>query len=538
MKKSPAAETRYREINDGSGVAVFDKDFCPKTTTANLAAELDKLIADGQTIKDDQYCYVSRIKWNQRDVVIKRYSYPGFFHSFRHTIKGSRAKRGWLNGRRLLSLNIDTPRPLAYIEQRKNGLLQKSYLITKYIQGQKLYHFLRDETITRQQQLVVTQQVMQTLEKLWNNHITHGDLKHTNILITEDGPVLTDLDGLIAHSWKPLFKHKRTKDINRFLKKTDIPDWFYHYCQSLIPNKTVLKDKQICDFHKIQKDDWAILISSVFPEDKIDAIIEIVSGENNNLKSEISQPLPLLQGNFKFLPIPSSDYARVFKCDISFNCRDNSFFLKQYLNRSSIDFIKHIFRPSRAKRSMFASLMLRSNGFDAPDVIGLFERRSGFLCTDSLLLTKDIGKALPMPQFFSNTCCDTNKDALSRKRAFIRAFAELIGQMHNKGIFHGDLRLNNVLVTNDNNGYQFFLIDNERTRRFYQLPARLRLKNLVQINMYYQGITNTDRLRFLQAYLDKNVTIQEQADKWIKKITSKTYSRSSKKGWFDTSLVK
>ncbi len=187
MKNSPASEIRYKKIISGDLLAVFDADFCPETATTNFAAELDKLITEGQTIKYVDACSVSRINWNQRDVVVKRYSYLGFFHSLRHTLKGSRARRGWLNGHQLMSLKIATPRPLAYVEQRKYALLRKSYLVTEYIRGRNLHYFLQDESLTRKQRLTVTQQVMHTLVSLWDNHITHGDLKHTNILITEAG---------------------------------------------------------------------------------------------------------------------------------------------------------------------------------------------------------------------------------------------------------------------------------------------------------------------------------------------------------------
>lgn len=41
-------------------------------------------------------------------------------------------------------------------------------------------------------------------------------MKHTNILITDDGPVLTDLDGMVAHRWKWFFGIQKSKDLARF----------------------------------------------------------------------------------------------------------------------------------------------------------------------------------------------------------------------------------------------------------------------------------------------------------------------------------
>jgi len=66
--------------------------------------------------------------------------------------------------------------------------------------------------------------------------------------------------------------------------------------------------------------------------------------------------------------------------------------------------------------------------------------------------------------------------------------------MHAGGIFHGDLSIGNVLVVREEQKWRFFFIGNERTKKFYRLHARLRLKNLVQINMFRYGINNTEPL--------------------------------------------
>jgi serine/threonine protein kinase len=113
-------------------------------------------------------------------------------------------------------LQIATPKPLAYIEQHRGPLVWKSYLVTEYVDGQKLYHFLRNGSVTQQQRSAVTQQIMDLLNNLGQYRITHGDLKHTNILITKNGPVLTDLDAMKTHKWNWTYKARQIKDLERF----------------------------------------------------------------------------------------------------------------------------------------------------------------------------------------------------------------------------------------------------------------------------------------------------------------------------------
>jgi serine/threonine protein kinase len=166
----------------------------------------------GQILKDGNTCYVSHLHWNGQDVVVKRYNHKGLVHSLRHCIKGSRARRGWLHGHRFRMLKIATPKPLAYIEQYKGKLIWQSYLVTEYVKGQKLYDFLQDDKINSQRRSNAIQQVKKLLDKMGKHHITHGDLKHTNILITKNGPVLTDLDSMRAHRWNWIYQLRRKKD--------------------------------------------------------------------------------------------------------------------------------------------------------------------------------------------------------------------------------------------------------------------------------------------------------------------------------------
>ncbi|MFC1792551.1 lipopolysaccharide kinase InaA family protein [Planctomycetota bacterium] len=222
LKKSLRASKRYLKITNKQYSAVFEKGFCLGAEPFNFIGRLDALMDGGQVLKDGNTCYVSRLNWNGKDVVVKRYNNKGFLHSLRHTIKRSRAQRGWLHGHRLGMLNIATPKPLAYIEQRRGLLVEKSYLVTQYVEGQRLYEFLRDDNVARKQQLEVMQMIKTMLDKLAKYQITHGDLKHTNILITEIGPVLTDLDGMTVHSWELLYRNRRAKDIERFITGTDI----------------------------------------------------------------------------------------------------------------------------------------------------------------------------------------------------------------------------------------------------------------------------------------------------------------------------
>ena len=216
LKKSLRTSGKYIKITNKQYSAVFEKGFCHETEAIDFIERLDTFMDGGKVLKDGNTCYVSRLSFNGKDLVVKRYNNKGLIHSLRHTIKRSRARRGWLHGHRLAMLNISTPKPLAYIEQRNGLLIEKSYLVTQYVEGQRLYDFLRDDNVADERRSEVMQMIKNMLERLAKYQITHGDLKHTNILITESGPVLIDLDSIKVHKCRRTYQSRQTKDHERF----------------------------------------------------------------------------------------------------------------------------------------------------------------------------------------------------------------------------------------------------------------------------------------------------------------------------------
>jgi tRNA A-37 threonylcarbamoyl transferase component Bud32 len=215
LKKCLRTSKRYIRVKADRYLAVFDKDFCKGAEPLEFIEQVDTLMDNGRVLKRGGTCYVSCVKWNGKKIVVKRYNHRGIIHSLRHTIRKSRARRGWLNGHRLIMLNIATPRPLAYIERRRSKLVWKSYLVTEYVDGQNLHNFLRDDTVTEQQRSKAIDQIGKVLTRLGEHKITHNDLKQSNILITKDRPVLTDLDAMRVHKCKWSYKIYHIKDATR-----------------------------------------------------------------------------------------------------------------------------------------------------------------------------------------------------------------------------------------------------------------------------------------------------------------------------------
>jgi tRNA A-37 threonylcarbamoyl transferase component Bud32 len=216
LQKSLRTGTRQVSINNRGIKALFDRSFLNGISFPEFLEKIDSQMDSGRVLKKGNTCFVSRLSLNGRDIVIKRYNDKGFFYSVRNTIKGSRARRSWFFGQLLGMLSVPAPRPLGFIEVRRGLLIVRSYIITEFVNGVKLFDLLKCPDFSEQKRLQVKQKMLNLLDKLGFYNVTHGDLKHTNILLKEDRLFLTDLDSMRLHKFNFLYNMFRKKDIELF----------------------------------------------------------------------------------------------------------------------------------------------------------------------------------------------------------------------------------------------------------------------------------------------------------------------------------
>ncbi len=197
---------------------VFDRRFAGAELMLEFVHAVDALMQGGQVLKNDRASFVSRVLWNGQDAVVKRYNHRGLWHSFRHTLKGSRAKRNWRHAQRLLALQIATPEPLAYVDQYRGPLLWQSYFVARFIAGPQVHQILRDHSVAGERKQRVHDQVLDLLRRMAEHGISHGDMKHTNILYDGTGVVITDLDGMRIGGIGWLRRHRYRRDLDRYLR--------------------------------------------------------------------------------------------------------------------------------------------------------------------------------------------------------------------------------------------------------------------------------------------------------------------------------
>ncbi|MBN1507460.1 MAG: hypothetical protein JW955_11470 [Sedimentisphaerales bacterium] len=463
-----------------------------------------------------------RVQWAGHDVVVRRYVYAGLFHSVGRIMKGSLARRAWNKGHRLLELGVPTPWPVACIDEYQGLLLCRSYLVTEHVDGRRIDELLKDPSVPSGVKRRVIRQVLKLIRRLNTHGIHHGDVRHTGVMCQDGRVVLTNLDGVAIHSLPWLHRRWWGRGVAGLLER--ILAWL-----AAGDGACEVNDATHTDDRRHHTPDF---MSLSLPA--IGGVLWVSPDvRDQEMEEALSAGPQALAERFQAEPVQSSQASRVWRFAAVFHGERVGVYLKEYLDRSALDRIKLVVRPDRAMRALRASRMLVEHGFRAPEVIAVGRGRASTVARRStcFMITREVTDAVPIYNYLTPDPVEPAPCSLRQRRELLRQLGHMVGRMHSEGIVHGDLRPGNVLARRTDGRWEFFLLDNERTRRPLRLYGFLRRKNLVQINMFPRGVSRTDRLRFFCAYVLLNPLVCLHRRQWADRVMTVTHRRMRKKGW-------
>ncbi len=104
---------------------------------------------------------------------------------------------------------------------------------------------------------------------------------------------------------------------------------------------------------------------------------------------------------------------------------------------------------------------------------------------------------------------------------FLSRLARTVRRMHDRGVYHADLKAANVLVTEE----KFHVVDLDRVRFSLDVAEKDRIFNLAQLNASVTPpLTRTDRLRALRYYFGRCRPSSEP--RWVREIMRVTIARA------------
>jgi len=176
--------------------------------------------------------------------------------------------------------------------------------------------------------------------------------------------------------------------------------------------------------------------------------------------------------------------------------------VKQFKARVPTDWVKYLFKPSRAVAEWRRGRGLAAAGVPTAVPLAMAERRAGVLL-DAALVTRWLPGTVHLNAYVEEHY-GTDEEGARGRAGLYRELARIVRRMHDAGFVHNDLHGGNVLVAGDPSAPRVYLIDLHSVG----LPAGgvssgSRWKDIRKLLHSQLGCTTVEeRRRFCVAYAD------------------------------------
>jgi hypothetical protein len=232
-----------------------------------------------------------------------------------------------------------------------------------------------------------------------------------------------------------------------------------------------------------------------------------VHGERTpRLEALLCDPEGVLAGP-GILARESAGRKRLYRIDAG--ASEPALYVKVFALRPGVGRLRYFLRPSKARRERAIADALTRRGFEvaAPVATGELRRLGVLEKSWSVIreiqapdLVRRLGELVGRP---------------AEKRALLARFGAFARRLHDAGVDQEDFAPNNILVRPDGS---FVLIDFERCDLARGPLGDERWTQLAKLHRRDLGVSRTDRLRFLSAYLGAGSSRAARADAWRRRI--------------------
>jgi hypothetical protein len=179
--------------------AIFDPEL-PRDLMEQLWRDPETLIGSGEMMRRTGLRRTVRLEWAGKQYVLKQYR-PTYWHFVRQLLSRSWASLTFKSTVRLINAGIQTPRPVACVENRWGNFRRDSFLMYEYIDGVTLRSYLKRKAKNPRP---LTESLTSQIRELWQRLADLGaslDDTHTgNFIVCPAGRLwVIDLDNARFH---------------------------------------------------------------------------------------------------------------------------------------------------------------------------------------------------------------------------------------------------------------------------------------------------------------------------------------------------
>jgi tRNA A-37 threonylcarbamoyl transferase component Bud32 len=466
----------------------------------------------GKVIKESKLRFAAIFTLpNGRRIFFKRDITKGWLESLKYVLLPTKARKEWFIAFQLRKRNLNIPQPLGWMEKVDRGFVKESYYLSEAIgSGVSLIDHLG---ILKES--LWMDELAKTVKKIHNAGLLHKDLHAGNFLSDGQSLFVTDLHrskivpalslnqrlwnlSQLLHSLRPILKEA---DHLRFIEKYFDENPFH------LQKKGALLQKIHSLMDRLQKRQWKsrtkrCLRKSTefsmlkekgthyyhrrdFPLDRLGKVI----GEHLRIAAE--RPSALVKQSPEVLISILNDGR-------------NRICVKQVRYPHFLNSFKEHFRRSKGLKAWVAGNGLITRGIPTLKPMALMESRNWLGLRESFFLIEAPETNQELDRFILR-----GFESLKEKVLFVKAFAQWLAHFHKMGLYHRDMKTCNILVSKNESGWHFLLLDLEDVVLDQRVDEMRLFKNFLQLNTSTPKIiTKADRFRFFKEYLSLNPIIK------------------------------
>ena len=212
--------TEFWVAKNNAGITIIRNDYLSDELLLQLK-NIDQWMESGHRLKSGNTATVAKVCYNGKSYVIKRYNIKNWRHAISRSLRPTRGWDSWHSGNYLRFNKIDTPLPVALVEERFGFIKKRAWLITEYANGIDLLTAAQPKNTSPVASSQLPSLVANLVRQLIKANISHGDMKATNIIVTSDGLQLIDLDAMQIHASHTKTVTAINADISRLLRNWD-----------------------------------------------------------------------------------------------------------------------------------------------------------------------------------------------------------------------------------------------------------------------------------------------------------------------------
>jgi tRNA A-37 threonylcarbamoyl transferase component Bud32 len=212
--------------------------------------------------------------------------------------------------------------------------------------------------------------------------------------------------------------------------------------------------------------------------------------------------------------VKRGEHRSVYHVELS----NRAFYVKHYHSPGTLGALRHLFRPSAARREWIKAVEIGRRGVPTITPVALGEQFRAGLVHDSFLVTAALSGTVTLDNYVAQALPQLGgRDQVRRRRELIAAVAKLCATAHRAGVDHNDFHSGNILVQCGSDGalgldqaaLSLYLIDVPGVRLGGPLNWEQSRVSLIALHAAWRGqLTAGQRRRFVRIYLAARADLQ------------------------------